>query len=98
MKHVAILTVGVPLLLEDVLQQTPVRADQKQVCGKYITMFGRLEEDVFGRLFEAQHAGRRDRLDGTGSSPEFSKWLLPGTLKTSLRQLTGMGQSRGVGI
>jgi hypothetical protein len=52
-----VLALWVPPFLEDVRKQTIRRAEQKDVCGKYITVLAALKNTYSGRLFEAQHPG-----------------------------------------
>lgn len=54
-KHVAMLALCVPHFLEDVRAQTTGRAEQKNICGKYITMLAALKNTYSGRQFEAQY-------------------------------------------
>lgn len=95
-KHVVMLTLCVPHFLEDVRKQTTGRDEEKNICGKYITMLTALKNTYSGRQFEAQH-------------PSVIHWrnLIPETIRqmafdwrirSSLRQLGGEGQSHGMSI
>ncbi|MBU6410271.1 MAG: hypothetical protein KGR98_07775, partial [Verrucomicrobia bacterium] len=95
-KHVAMLALCVPHFLEDMRAQAVERGQQREVCGKYITMLASLKNTYSGRQFETRHSG-------------LVRWpeLIPETVRrlpfdwqiqNSLRQLGGEGQSRGMRI
>jgi hypothetical protein len=95
-KHVAMLALCVPHFLEDVRKQTTGRAEQKDVCGKYITMLAALKNTYSGRLFEAQHPG-------VIAWPELvparvRQMLFNREMQSLLRQLQDEGPSRGIRI
>src|ERR1022692_4409302 len=95
-KHVAMLALCVPHFLEDVRAQTTGRAEAKDVCGKYITMLVALKNTYSGRLFDAQHPGVirwRELIPNTIRQMPFD-WQI----QSSLRQLGGEGQSRGMSV
>ncbi len=95
-KHVAMLALCVPHFLEDVRAQAGERARQREVCGKYITMLGSLKNTYSGRQFEAQHPGVvhwPELIPPTVRQMPFD-WQI----QSSLRQLGGEGQSRGMSI
>lgn len=95
-KHVTMLTLCVPHYLEDVRAQTTDRAQQRNVCGRHITMLAALKNTYSGRQFEAQHPGviRWQEL----VPPCIREMAFEREVQNSLRQLTGIGQSRGIGI
>jgi hypothetical protein len=95
-KHVRMLVLCVPQFLEDVRAQTTDREQQASVCAQYITMLAALKNTYSGRQFEGQY-------------PRIIRWteLVPETIRrmtfdarvqTSLRQLSGLSQSRGINI
>ena len=96
LKHVAMLVLCAPLFLEDLRGQTPGRREQMGVCGEYITMLAALKNTYSGRLFEAQHAGVIHWKELV--PPRIQELAFEAGVKASLRQLTGVGQSRGIGI
>jgi hypothetical protein len=95
-KHVAMLSLCVPLFLEDVRIQLPDAAKQREALENYVRALAALKNNYSGRQFEAQHPG-------------VIRWaeLIPTTIRqmpfdwqtqSSLRQLGGEGQSRGMRI
>jgi hypothetical protein len=95
-KHVAMLGLCVPHFLEDVRIQAVDREQQRSILSKYIATLAALKNTYSGRQFEAQH-------------PDVIHWqeVIPSRIRqmafdrdvqNSLRQLTGMSQSRGIGI
>jgi hypothetical protein len=95
-KHVAMLALCVPHFLEDLRAQTTGRAEQKNIFGKYITMLAALKNTYSGRQFEAQHPGAIHWQELI--PPRIRQLAFERDVQTSLRQLTGMGQSRNIGI
>jgi hypothetical protein len=93
-KHITMLTLCVPHFLEDMRTQTTGRAEQKNICGKYITMLAALKNTYSGRQFEAQHPGviQWQELIPISIRQMSFDWHV----QASLRQLGGMSQSRGM--
>jgi len=93
-KHVAMLALCVPHFLEDMRTQTTGLAEQKHICGEYITMLAALKNSYSGRQFDAQHSGvlRWQELIPPAIRQMSFDWHVP----ASLRQLGGMSQSRGM--
>lgn len=95
-KHVTMLVLCVPHYLEDVRAQTTDRVQQRNVCGRHITMLAALKNTYSGRQFEAQYPGVirwQELIPSRIRQVTFER-----DVQTSLRQLTGIGQSRGIGI
>ena len=95
-KHVAMLALCVPHFLEDVRTQATGRAEQKNICGKYITMLAALKNTYSGRQFEGQYPGviRWHELIPNSIRQMSLDWQI----RSSLRQLGGEGQSQGMRI
>src|SRR5207249_1586013 len=87
-KHVAILDLCVPHFLEDARTQTTGRAEQKNICSKYITMLAALKNSYSGRQFEAQHPGV---IRWAELVPEIIRRMtFDSQVRSSLRQLSGL--------
>ena len=95
-KHVAMLALCVPHFLEDVRAQAGERARQREVCGKYVTMLASLKNTYSGRRFEAQHPGVIHWPELI--PPTIRQMPFDWQIQTSLRQLGGEGQSRGMSV
>jgi hypothetical protein len=95
-KHVAMLALCVPQFLEDVRVQVSDAAKQKEALANYISALIALKNNYSGRQFEARHRGI---IPWQELVPQSIQQIdFEGRVKASLRQLTGIGQSRGVGI
>jgi hypothetical protein len=95
-KHVAMLALCAPHFLEDLRAQTPGPAEQKSICGKYITMLAALKNTYSGRQFEAQNAGVirwHELVPNTVRQMPFD-WQI----QSMLRQLGGEGHARGLRV
>ncbi len=79
--------------------QTTERAEQKNICSKYITMLAALKalkNSYSGRQFEAQHQGV---IRWTELVPEtVGRMTFDTQVQSSLRQLSDPSQSRGISI
>jgi hypothetical protein len=95
-KHVAMLALCVPHFLEDVRAQAGERTRQREVCGKYVTMLASLKNTYSGRKFEAQHPGVIHWPELI--PPTIRQMPFDWQIQTSLRQLGGEGQSRGMSV
>lgn len=95
-KHVAMLGLCVPHFLEDVRAQTSDRVQQRSVLSKYIATLAALKNTYSGRQFEAQHPGALHWAEII--PPRVRQMTFDRDVQNSLRQLTGVGQSRGIGI
>ncbi|MCL4787694.1 MAG: hypothetical protein KJ070_13015 [Verrucomicrobia bacterium] len=96
LKHVATLALCVPHFLEDVRTQTTGRAEQKNICGKYITMLAALKNTYSGRQFEAQHPGVIHWPELIPNS--IRQMPMDWQIQNSLRQLGGEGHSQGIRV
>lgn len=95
-KHVAMLALCVPHFLEDVRTQASGPIEQKNICGRYITMLAALKNTYSARQFEARNAGVirwHELVPNTIRQLSFD-WQIQGIL----RQLGGEGHSRGVRV
>jgi len=95
-KHVAMLALCVPHFLEDVRAQTTGRAEQKDVCGKYLTMLVALKNTYSGRLFQEKHPGVITWPELVPAS--VRQMLFNREMQALLRRLQDDGQSRGIRI
>jgi hypothetical protein len=95
-KHVTMLGLCVPHFLEDVRNQTADRVKQRSVLGKYIATLAALKNTYSGRQFEARHPGVLHWADIV--PPRVRQMTFGRDVQNSLRQLTGVSQSRGIGI
>lgn len=95
-KHVAMLSLCVPHFLEDVRVQVSDEVKRRELLENYIRALSALKHNYSGRQFEAQHPGviRWQEL----VPPRIREMAFEREIQNSLRQLTGIGQSRGVGI
>jgi len=95
-KHVAMLALCVPHFLEAMRTQTSDRVQQRSLFGKYITALAALKNTYSGRQFEAQHPGviQWQELIPT----RIRQMTFERDVQASLRQLTGISQSHGIGI
>ena len=95
-KHVAMLALCMPHFLADVRAQATDRVQQRSVCGKYIKMLAALKDTYSGRQFEARYPGviRWQEL----IPRRIQQMVFDREIKTSLRQLIGMSQSRGISV
>lgn len=95
-KHVTMVGLCVPNFLEDLRSQTMDRVQQRSVLGKYIATLAALKNTYSGRQFEAQHPGVLHWAEII--PPRVRQITFDRDVQNSLRQLTGVGQSRGIGI
>ena len=95
-KHVAMLGLCVPHFLEDVRVQVSDAAKQKETLGNYIMALNALKNNYSGRQFEAQNPGviRWHEVIPNAIRQMSFDWKI----QSSLRQLGGEGNSRGVRI
>ena len=95
-KHVAMLGLCVPQFLEDVRAQVSDEARRKETLGNYIRALTALKHNYSGRQFDAQHPGVmhwQELIPRRIQQMAFDR-----EIRTLLRQLIGMSQSRGIGI
>lgn len=95
-KHATMLGLCVPHFLEDMRTQTTGRREQKALCAKYINMLAALKNTYSGRLFEAQHPSIIDWKQLI--PPRIRQMTFDQDIMSSLRQLRGVGHSRGISI
>ena len=95
-KHVTMLGLCVPHFLEDVRAQATDRVQQRSVLSKYIATLAALKNTYSGRQFEAQHPGAIHWQKII--SQRVQQMPFDQDVQNSLRQLTGVGHSRGIGI
>lgn len=95
-KHVTMLALCIPHYLEDVRAQTTGPEQQRKVCGRHITMLAALRNTFSGRQFEARYPGAIHWQELI--PPRIRQLTFEQDVQTSLRQLTGIGQSRGISI
>ncbi len=96
MKHVTMLALCVPHFLEDVRAQASGQIEERNICGKYITMLASLKNTYSGRQFEARNPGIiqwHDLIPDTVRQMSFHR-----PIQDSLRQLGGEGQSQGIRV
>jgi hypothetical protein len=95
-KHVGMLGLCVPHFLEDVRAQVLDEAKRKETLENYIRALTALKHNYSGRQFEAQHPGALHWPEMI--PPRVRQMTFDRDVQNSLRQLTGVGQSRGIGI
>ena len=95
-KHVAMLALCMPHFLEDVRVQVPHEPQRKETLGNYIRALAALKRNYSGRQFEARHPGVihwQELIPNTIRQMSFD-WHV----QSLLRQVSGEGQSRSMGI
>ena len=95
-KHAAMLGLCVPHFLEDVRGQVSDEAKWKETLENYIRALTALKHSYSGRRFEAQHPGVIHWTEVI--PPRVRQMTFDRDVQNSLRQLTGVSQSRGIGI
>lgn len=95
-KHITMLTLCIPLFLEDMRTATAERTAQRNSCGNYITMLAALKNTYSARQFEAQHPGviRWQELIPKAIRLMPFDWQI----QRSLREIGGEGHSRAIGV
>ena len=89
-KHVTMLALCVPHFLDDIRAQTDI-AQQRTICGKYITMLAALRNTYSGRQFDARYPGV---IRWSELIPEtIRRMTFDSHVQTSLRQLGVLDQS-----
>jgi len=95
-KHVAMLGLCVAHFLQDVRAQLVDEGEQKETLGNYIRALSALKNNYSGRQFEARYPGVirwQELIPRSIQQLAFDR-----EIQTRLHQLTGIAQSRGIGI
>lgn len=95
-KHAAMLSLCVPHFLEDLRVQVADEMKRREILGNYIRALNALKHNYSGRLFEARHPGV---IHWSELIPQSVRRLpFDQQIQSSLRQLGGESQSRGMRI